>query len=101
MKSFNFVYFLLTTIFVASLIWLAPKYHEYRELRQDVYDLQQQNVAHEQKVDSLRQQIQALETDPREVERVARESLGYSRPGERVIIFTGEGEGVSGAPRLD
>ena len=33
-------------------------------------------------VDSLKQEVQAIERDPAEVERVAREKYGMLRPGE-------------------
>ena len=87
MKSFNFVYFILTSIFVLSLMWLAPKYREYREARQQQYDLQQTSDRYEVEVRELKQRVNDLENDPRIIERVARENLGYSRPGEHVIIF--------------
>ncbi|MBU6409870.1 MAG: septum formation initiator family protein [Verrucomicrobia bacterium] len=35
----------------------------------------------------LQAQIQALQTDPKAVERLAREKLGYAKPGETVVYF--------------
>lgn len=43
--------------------------------------------------DKLRQEIEALQNDPRYIERIARESLGMVRPGEYVIQFTEAPEG--------
>jgi cell division protein FtsB len=36
----------------------------------------------------LKSQIDALRDDPKTVERLARETLRYARPGETVIYFT-------------
>ena len=40
---------------------------------------------------SLHQQIQALKHDPLAIERIAREELGYARPGEITFVFREDG----------
>lgn len=45
---------------------------------------------------ALKREIQALRSDPAAIERLAREELGFSRPGEINFVFR-EDE----APRLD
>jgi cell division protein FtsB len=36
---------------------------------------------------SLRKEVDALQHDPQAIERIAREELGYARPGEITFIF--------------
>jgi len=52
----------------------------FRELSGQVQALREENL-------SLTREIQALRSDPLAIERIAREELGYSRPGEITFIF--------------
>ena len=54
-----------------------------QELTRSVDDLRSQNQ-------ELRAQIRALREDPRAVERMAREDLGLSKPGEIVFLLETE-----------
>jgi len=49
-------------------------------LRQEIEALRAENLR-------LYSQIQELRTDPRSVERIAREELGLARPGETVFLI--------------
>ena len=49
-----------------------------RELRGQVDRLHQENS-------ELNKQVQALRTDPKAVERIAREEMGLARPGEMIF----------------
>jgi cell division protein FtsB len=49
-----------------------------QELRGQVDRLHQEN-------NDLNRQVQALRTDPKAVERIAREEMGLARPGEMII----------------
>ena len=62
--------------------WMAyeQKKAEYRKVTQDVQQIQQDN-------DQLREQIKALKTDPKAIEKVAREQLKYAKPGETVYVM--------------
>ena len=42
--------------------------------------------AHEAERDRLTAEIRRLETDPRAVEKAAREKLGLAAPGEKVVV---------------
>ena len=53
---------------------------EYRELQKQVQQLQTEN-------DKLSQDIRALKTDPKAIEREAREQLRYAKPGEVVYLL--------------
>ena len=52
---------------------------EYLRLQQDLAD---QNQRHQE----LQNQVKALQSDPRAIEREAREQLGYVKPGETVLV---------------
>lgn len=52
-----------------------------------VYDLQEQVKRESALGRDLQQATAAFMTDPKTVERVAREKFGYSKPGEEVIYF--------------
>lgn len=54
-----------------------------QELSHSVEGLREEN-------NRLRAEIKALREDPRAVERLAREDLGLSRPGEIVFILEGD-----------
>jgi cell division protein FtsB len=52
----------------------------YAQLAADVHSLAERNEA-------LRREIAALRTDPYVIEKLAREKLGYARPGEVIYLF--------------
>jgi cell division protein FtsB len=56
-------------------------------MRADIYQLDQQLQLEEQKSKQLQAEIEALRDDPKTVERLAREKLGYARPDETVVRF--------------
>lgn len=57
----------------------SNKRSEYRSLNKEIYVLKQEN-------DNLAHEVQSLKTDPRTIEKEAREQLRYARPGE--VIYT-------------
>ena len=56
-------------------------------MRQHILTLEQQIKVEEEKNVQLATAIQNLQSDPKTVERIAREKLGYAKPGETVIYF--------------
>lgn len=62
--------------------WMAyeKKKTEYRKVTEDVQRIQQENV-------QLEEQIKALKTDPKAIEKEAREQLRYAKPGEIVYVM--------------
>src|SRR5215467_12238412 len=62
-----------------GLLMFEQKRQESRDLDRQIKALQQQNS-------SMEGEIKALKTDPKAIEKEARERLRYSRPGE--VIFT-------------
>ena len=52
----------------------------YADLKREVEQITAANA-------DLKRQIHALRTDPYVIEKLAREKLGYTRPGELIYIF--------------
>ena len=52
------------------------------ELAREIEEIRAENVR-------LAAEIRALRTDPRAIERIAREQLGLARPGETVFLIRG------------
>ena len=62
-----------------GMIVYQRKRTEYRQLQQDIQALQKQNQGYGR-------QIKALKSDPKAIEKAAREELRYARPGEVVYV---------------
>lgn len=62
-----------------GLVDYQQKRRESRELDRQIKALQQQNGG-------MEQEIKALKTDPKTIEKEARERLRYARPGE--VVYT-------------
>jgi len=62
-----------------GMIIYKAKLAEYQRLQQEIAD---QNQRHE----DLENRVRALQSDPKAIEKEAREQLGYVRPGERVLV---------------
>ncbi len=62
--------------------WMAyeKKKIEYRRVTEDVQAMQRDNA-------QLEAQIKALKTDPKAIEKEAREQLRYAKPGEIVYVM--------------
>ena len=56
-------------------------------MRQHILVLESQIRAEEQRKVEFETAIRNLRDDPKTVERMARERLGYAKPGETVIYF--------------
>jgi cell division protein FtsB len=92
---------IVVLIFVAGLLlvsrWYLPLIQENERARKEIGRLENQV----QKEQALGRQfngaIQAISTDPKTVERLARENLGYAKPGETVVRFSAP---ATNAPRV-
>ena len=62
-----------------GMVVYRQKRAEYQNVRQEIDDLQKEN-------DHYTEQIKALKTDPKTIEKEAREQLHYTRPGEVVYV---------------
>ena len=69
-------------------ICYLPLIQQNERMRREILRLDDQLQQEETKSRQLQAQIDALRNDPKTVERMAREQLGYARPDETVILFT-------------
>ena len=80
-------------IFVAVIMgiafWYLPLIQQNERMRKEVLRLEAQVQRDEETNKLLKASIDALRNDPKAVERLARERLGYAKPGETVIRFEG------------
>jgi cell division protein FtsB len=87
-KLTRLVVFLL---FVAGLlglaVWYLPLIKQNERMRREILRLDGQIQKGEETGKQLKSSIDALRYDPKAVERLARETWGYAKPGETVIRF--------------
>ena len=67
--------------------WYLPVFQLNERMREKILVLQAQVQAEEQKQKLLTAAVNNLREDPKTVERVARATLHYAKPGETVIYF--------------
>jgi len=72
-----------------GILQLVSQRERAEALAREIDEMREQNRR-------LAQEIRALQTDPRAIERLAREELGLARPGEKVFVIRDQ-EGA--APR--
>jgi cell division protein FtsB len=75
---------------IAVAIMFLPKVKEYQEDRRKEAVLQQDIQLEMEMVKHLQDQQQRLQSDPRFVEKIAREEYGLAKPGETVFKFVDE-----------
>jgi cell division protein FtsB len=68
-------------------MYYLPLIQQNERMRADIMRLQTQLQIEEASSKQLQAEIDALRNDPNAIERLARERLGYARPGETVIHF--------------
>ena len=74
------IWLFLHVMFGANgMVVYRGKRAEYQKLQSEIERLQNEN-------DSYTQQIKALQSDPKAIEKEAREQLHYTRPGEVVYV---------------
>jgi cell division protein FtsB len=78
-------------LFIAGLlgvaVWYLPLIQRNERMRKEILRLDGQVQKQEELSKHLRASIDTLRHDSKAVERLAREKLGYARPGETVIRF--------------
>jgi cell division protein FtsB len=75
----------LTFGYLPYRIYARSGFANYLRLRGDLRSIQAQNAKLRGEIDRLQREVEALGSDPRTLERVARAELGWVRPGE--VIF--------------
>lgn len=78
-------------LFVAGVlgvaVWYFPLIKQNERMRREVMRLDMQIAKAEESSRQLRSSIDAYKYDPKAVERLARERMGFAKPGETVIRF--------------
>ena len=78
-------------LFVAGVlgvaVWYFPLIKQNERMRREVMRLDTQIAKAEETSRQLKSSIDALKYDPKAVERLARERMGFAKPGETVIRF--------------
>lgn len=86
----------LTRLVIALLViavllviagWYLPLIRQNERMRQEVQRLDTQTQKENESARQLKASIDALRNDPKAVERLAREQLGFAKPGETVVHF--------------
>jgi len=75
---------ILVSVIIALFL---PKIREAHERQRKAAVIEEENRAKEEVIKQLRKQQERFVSDPKYVERVAREELGKARPGETVFRF--------------
>ncbi|MBI3874420.1 MAG: septum formation initiator family protein [Verrucomicrobia bacterium] len=84
------VVFLLCVAGIAAVvIWYLPLVQQNERMRKVILDQEKQIQHEEETARATKNASDALRNDPKTVERLAREKLGYAKPGETVIRFEG------------
>jgi len=87
-KLSRVVFFLCFIAFVLLVgVWYLPLIKQNERMRRHILGLDNQIQKEEEAGKQLRVAIDALRLDPKAVERLARERLGYAKAGETVIRF--------------
>jgi cell division protein FtsB len=78
-------------LFIAGLlgvaVWYLPLIHQNEGFRKRILQIDAQIDREHEIGKQLQSSIEALRRDPKAVERLTRERLGYAKPGETVIRF--------------
>jgi cell division protein FtsB len=78
-------------LFVGGLmvvfLWYLPLIQRNQRYRKEIFVLDSKIAEQEKAARQLRAAIDALQNDPKTLERLAREKLGYARSNETVIRF--------------
>ncbi len=83
--------FVLFLLFVAAgvgiFFWYLPLIQQSQRMRRDILVLENEVKAEERNKKVLKSQTEAILNDPRTVERLTRERLGYGRSNETIFVF--------------
>lgn len=76
----------LAGLFVVA-IWYLPLIRQNERMRKNILQLDAQIKKEEEKARQYKMAMEAFKHDPKSVERLARETMGYAKPGETVVKF--------------
>src|SRR6266404_2579888 len=81
------IFLLFLAGLLAVAVWYFPLIKQNERMRKQILLLDTRIHKEDETARQLRASIDALRSDPRAVERLARERLGYAKAGETVIRF--------------
>ena len=95
MTAWNAIYkTALVILCILALAAVGVAYYKPLKERQNLtarkVETEQAVKLQQDKLDDLKQKQERLQTDPRFVEKIAREEFGYAKPGEVVFKFDGD-----------
>ncbi|HNQ87424.1 MAG TPA: septum formation initiator family protein [Verrucomicrobiota bacterium] len=76
-------------------VWYLPLIRQNQAMREELLRLGAEARRAETEAQEKRSAIEALKTDPKAVERLAREKLGLAKPGETVVHFEPAGTNLA------
>jgi cell division protein FtsB len=68
-------------------VWYLPLIQQNERMQRENLRLERELEQEKEKSKQLQADIDALRNDPKTVERLTREKLGYAKPGETVVRF--------------
>lgn len=87
-KLTRVIFFLIgLALVIMVIIWYLPDIQRNERMRQEILRLDNEIKTEEEVGKQLKASTDALRNDPKAVERLARERLGYAKPGETVVRF--------------
>lgn len=81
------VFLLFVASITANFFWYLPLIEQNQRYRKRLLTLETQFAAEEKLGRQLRMNIDSLQNDPKTVERLAREKLGWGKTNEMVVHF--------------
>jgi len=81
------VWLLLVAGLLLVGVWYLPLIQQNARMQRENLRLERELEKEKDKSKQLQADIDALRNDPKTVERLAREKLGYAKPGETVVRF--------------
>lgn len=81
------IFLLLIAGVLLVALWYLPLIKQNERMRKNILHLETQIQKEEQNARQLKTSIDSLRNDPKAVERLARERLGYAKAGETVVRF--------------
>jgi len=81
------IFLLLLAGLLGIAVWYFPVIQQNERYRKRIMELEAQIQKEEETSRQLKVSIDALRYDPKAVERLARQRLGYAKPGEIVVRF--------------
>jgi cell division protein FtsB len=81
------IFLFLLAVVLGMAVWYLPLIRQNERMRKEILRLDAQIQIEKETNKRLRTSIETLQSDPKAVERLARERLGYAKAGEVVVCF--------------